>query len=168
MQDATGTTTTTTTMMAEPAQGPDDNCAPLRVAPTNGTTGAAVPPKVFAYECRVDAGSPDRTLRPAPALGVAAPRTVFDGECYLCVSEGHSQNYCPLSRCHTCHRYGHTERACCFAARPWGFHTTTAAAAAAVATNTAKMQRRAYDRRGVFGSGWHGVVPARTGVVGWR
>ncbi|AGO82469.1 hypothetical protein pdul_cds_418 [Pandoravirus dulcis] len=152
MQDATGTTTTTGTTAAKPAQGPDDDRAP---------------PKVFAYECRVDAGSPDRTLRQAPALGVAAPRTVFDGECYLCVSEGHSQNYCPLSRCHTCHRYGHTERACCFAARPWGFHTTTAAAATVV-TNTAKIQRRVYDRRSVFGSGWHGAVPARTGVVGWR
>lgn len=133
--------------------------------PATHSTLAAVPPsKVFAYECHVEAGSPDRALGSAPALGVAAPRTVFEGECYLCGGEGHSQNYCPLSRCHTCHRYGHTERACCFAARPWGLHTTAAAAAAAAATS--KSHRRTRDRRAAFGSGWHGAVPAR--AVGWR
>ncbi|AVK74787.1 hypothetical protein pqer_cds_365 [Pandoravirus quercus] len=185
MQATVATTATTIATATEAlAQECDDECGAIQAT---GTLGHDVPSatscpvagsaaanntslmapllsKVFAYECHVETGSPDRALRSAPALGVAAPRTVFDGECYLCGGEGHSQNYCPLSRCHTCHRYGHTERACCFAARPWGLHTTAAAAAAA----TVKAQRRVHDRRAVFGSGWHGAVPARTGVVGWR
>ncbi|WBR14460.1 Zinc-finger domain-containing protein [Pandoravirus kuranda] len=103
--------------------------------------------KVFAYECRVEPGSPDRSIAQAPALGVSAPRTFFDGECYLCGGEGHSQNYCPLSRCHTCHRYGHSERACCFAARPHGLYT-------ARSLPSASCQRRARDRRAMFGSRW--------------
>jgi hypothetical protein len=100
--------------------------------------------KVFAYECHVHVGSMDQTSGAASAMNVAAPRTVFEGECYLCVDEGHSQNYCPLSRCHTCHRYGHTERACCFAARPWGLYTTEAAAQSAMAAPT---RRWTYNKR---------------------
>nr|UMO79635.1 hypothetical protein [Pandoravirus aubagnensis] len=117
--------------------------------------------KVFAYECRVEAGSPDRNVGKAPAPGVSAPRTFFDGECYLCGGEGHSQNYCPLSRCHTCHRYGHSERACCFAARPHGLHTVAP-------LSSASCQRRSHERRALFGSRWRAATPAAVDNGAWR
>ncbi|AJF98053.1 zinc-finger CCHC-type motif-containing protein [Pandoravirus inopinatum] len=185
---ATAATTTVADMTATSTQEGNDECDAMQVTDTashdvpsatpcpmadttttnNTPSVAPVLSKVFAYECHVETGSPDRALRSAPALGVAAPRTVFDGECYLCGGEGHSQNYCPLSRCHTCHRYGHTERACCFAARPWGLYTTAAATAAATAAVKKTHHRHAYGGRAMFGSGWHGSAAPRTGVVGWR
>ncbi|AGO84046.1 hypothetical protein psal_cds_373 [Pandoravirus salinus] len=186
MNSTQATTTATATAAATAAQKRNEcdaaqtadtlgqNARPTaRWPPADPTNGASMPPagptpgKVFAYECHVETGSPDRTLRSAPAVGVAAPRTAFDGECYLCGGEGHSQNYCPLSRCHTCHRYGHTERACCFAARPWGLHTTAAATAATAAAKKTH-HRHVYGGRAMFGSGWHGSAPPRTSVVGWR
>nr|UDO47660.1 zinc-finger CCHC-type motif-containing protein [Pandoravirus massiliensis] len=118
--------------------------------------------KVFAYECRVEAGSPDRSVGNAPALGVSAPRTFFDGECYLCGGEGHSQNYCPLSRCHTCHRYGHSERACCFAARPHGLYTTI------MAPSSVSHQRRTHERRALFGSRWRTAAAPAVDNGTWR
>jgi len=82
--------------------------------------------RVNVYECRVERGTLahglcDMGLYGLPAI--AAPRSAFEGECYLCSGQGHSQNFCPLSRCHACHRYGHTSRVCCFSVRPMGLFT---------------------------------------------
>ena len=52
----------------------------------------------------------------APSQAAASPcapsRVVFSGQCYMCGTTGHSQNYCFQKRCDLCGVYGHSSKVC--------------------------------------------------------
>lgn len=67
-----------------------------------------------------EGGGDDSTGR-GPAAGAplqaaanpcAPSRVVFSGQCYMCGTTGHSQNYCFLKRCDVCGVYGHSSKVC--------------------------------------------------------
>lgn len=43
---------------------------------------------------------------------ISAQFNSFCGYCYHCDYAQHSQNYCPLKKCHICQQYGHSYKVC--------------------------------------------------------
>jgi hypothetical protein len=106
--------------------------------------------KIFSYKCSIDEGN-----RPIKSVCGTSPPNVsiidcipncvnFTGECYLCGTTGHSQNYCPLKKCDSCMQFGHSDKVCPTHRRS--------------PTKNRKADRKSfsYDRKRKyeFGSGW--------------
>jgi hypothetical protein len=43
---------------------------------------------------------------------MTSPYPIFYGYCYYCDYTKHSQNFCPLRFCYSCHNYGHSSKVC--------------------------------------------------------
>lgn len=84
---------------------------------TEWPTPCTRPCRPYSYECivewGVDAGNRILPGKGSHRIEAKPPISVlFNGECYLCGMQGHSQNYCPLRYCGHCNGYGHSDKVC--------------------------------------------------------
>jgi len=85
------------------------------------------PRRKFFYQISIHSGNqyPDKNIQPSffwlmnqqhfvdNNFTIESPRLlIFEGNCYCCGADGHSQSYCPIKQCNYCRFFGHGEKVC--------------------------------------------------------